>query len=192
MFEASSRSEVMENKIGWAVYISCVLSMAVLFLVIAIDSFSETLFDGDTQMKKTQSIDLTVGELAHDLKNFVHVVSVHTNKIRGLTDDVRIIRRSDQIMSMCKKTADLAANFVAQTKGNYIRKQQLDLSHEVKNCINLLQDVLPGNVDCLVSTDHDLPLILGDAAQIYRLIMNLAINALDAMTDGGEILFFTS
>jgi signal transduction histidine kinase len=166
--------------------------MAAMFLVIIIDSFTGTKFSGDTQITKVRSTDLTVKELAHDLKNFVHVVSAHTNKIKGFTDDERIIRRSDLIISMCQKTSALVANFVALTKDNNIHQRQLDLSREVENCVTLLQDVLPDNVDCMVSTGRDLPLILGDTAQICRLITNLTINAVDAMPDGGEIKIETA
>jgi len=141
--------------------------------------------------RKMESVGLMAGGVAHDFKNFIHVVAANADLIKKTTDNEKNIRRSEQILQICYRTSDLVDNIMTLAKTNQIERRYMELNKEIEKDVALLEATIPDNIELEISFPSDLLPILGDPAQIYQTLTNLVNNATDATADGGLITIAT-
>lgn len=145
------------------------------------------------QLFEAQKID-TIGHLtggvAHDFNNLLMAVlgSLELLKKRLSGEDARALRLLDNAVQGAERGAALTQRLLAFARRQELRPQSVDLSGLVQGMLDLLERALGPGVRIEVSIPDGLPPVQVDANQLEMVILNLAVNARDAMPDGGSLL----
>jgi two-component system, cell cycle sensor histidine kinase and response regulator CckA len=140
-----------------------------------------------THDRKMESIGLMAGGVAHDFRNFIHVIAANANLIKDSTSDPVTLRRASQIVEMCFKASDIVENMMDLVRTDEHPKNHIDLNDEVERNVGLLKGAMPKGILLKTNFEAEKPGIAGDAAQVCRIIANLVNNAREALGQDGSI-----
>ncbi len=143
------------------------------------------------QIIQTQKLD-AVGQLAagmaHDFNNLLTVIEGQSSRLSalpGLPPDV--LHSVEEIFGASERAALLIRKMLAFAQKEILQKQQLDLAVVINKLQPMLRSLLPEDVELEIATDVQVPAVAADASSLEQVILNLAINARDAMPDGGRL-----
>lgn len=142
--------------------------------------------------EKMEAIGQLAGGIAHDFNNQLTGIIGYADLIREeVQDNEMLCRYSDNILRTVKRASDLTAQLLAfARKGKY-----LSVSIDIHSIITEVVSLLSHSIDKKIKVKQNLhakpPVTIGDPTQIQNALLNLAINASDAMPDGGELIFAT-
>jgi len=153
----------------------------------------ETLRARDEQLRqamKMEAIGRLAGGIAHDFSN---VLTVITGACERLQDDIPADLTSaatdvDTILNNCWRAASLTRQLLAFSRRQTLSPQALNLGQLVGNSGRLLMPLIGEHIELRMEIAPDLHPIEADPVQIEQVLLNLAINARDAMPDGGSLL----
>lgn len=144
------------------------------------------------QTQKTEAIGLLAGGIAHDFNNILAIISGAANLLNHqIEKDSPLKKYADHILLGTQKASHLAGrllDFSRQQEGSRVR---IDVNRVLHGFINLLRGLIPENIElnCHVATE-ELP-ILAESSQIEQVVLNLLVNARDAMPQGGRLTLET-
>jgi signal transduction histidine kinase/DNA-binding response OmpR family regulator len=140
------------------------------------------------QAQKMETIGQLTGGVAHDFNNLLMAVMGNLDLLRKrLPDDPRLHRLVDGALQGAERGASLTQRLLAFARQQDLRAVPVDLSALVQGMGNLLERSLGPRVALQLDLPEGLPPARIDANQLELAILNLAINARDAMPDGGSI-----
>ena len=140
------------------------------------------------QAQKMETIGQLTGGVAHDFNNLLMAVMGNLDLLRKrLPDDPRLRRLVDGALQGAERGASLTQRLLAFARQQDLRAVPVDLRALVQGMVNLLERSLGPRVVLHVDIPEVLPPASIDANQLELAILNLAINARDAMPDGGSI-----
>ena len=144
------------------------------------------------QAQKMETIGQLTGGVAHDFNNILAVILGNFELIKDLTEKGDIEELTEAGISAARKGADLTRNMLS-----FARKSRLEL--EVFNLNDMVRDVqkwsatgVPENINLNVSLSEDLYLVEADPSLAQTALLNLILNARDAMPDGGALTVETA
>jgi PAS domain S-box-containing protein len=134
--------------------------------------------------QKLESIGLLAGGVAHDFNNLL--MGILGNASLAL-DSLQNAEKTGELLRDVMRASERAANLTKQLlayagKGRFIIKP-VDLSSLIQELVPLIQSSIPRKVRLSLGLDHDLPAIQGDKTQLEQIVMNLIINAGEAIQD---------
>ncbi|WP_323844628.1 PAS domain S-box protein [Microbulbifer magnicolonia] len=144
------------------------------------------------QAQKMQAIGELAGGIAHDFNNMIHGISGYAEVIQQLTTDPRISEYTTHILTTAHHAAELTRQLLTfARKGNY---QLCDCNtHElIRDVCAMLERTIDRRIRVEQRLDASRPHVKGDAAQLKSALLNIGINAKDAMPNGGTLRFATS
>ncbi len=151
------------------------------------------LEDQFRQVQKMEAIGQLAGGVAHDFNNLLSVMLMQTemaNLSADLPEDVRI--RLQEIRS----TVDIASNLTRQlllfSRRQVMQPQDLDLNEVVTNLTKMLRRIIGDHVQLLLNLHPGQLITFADAGMLDQVLMNLTVNARDAMPQGGCIIIETT
>ncbi len=144
------------------------------------------------QAQKMEAIGQLAGGIAHDFNNLLMAISANAEIGLISTNLSDIKGRLKDIESASARAAALTNKLLTFSRNQPLQKKPLDLNHLVQNFLRLLERVLPASITLRFSPQIGLPPIAGDKSQLEQVLMNLCVNARDAMPDGGTINISTS
>ncbi len=144
------------------------------------------------QAQKMEALGLLAGGVAHDFNNLLQVVSGHIeltlHKLSGNTPVSEQLRNaSDAVM----RAARLVRQLLIFSRHQDLTRENLDLGHCVQELLKMLRRYIGEHVGILFKPDGSDTRFVGSAVQMEQMIMNLCINARDAMPEGGVITLET-
>jgi signal transduction histidine kinase/CheY-like chemotaxis protein len=137
--------------------------------------------------QRHEAMGTLAGGLAHDLNNILTpIIMVAGLRLETVTDpDDR------EMMELVKASAQRGANIIAQllTYSRGLQGEYLPVSvqHLIKEITALARETFPRNITVIADVDTDLWTVVSDATQVHQILMNLCVNARDAMPEGGEL-----
>jgi nitrogen-specific signal transduction histidine kinase len=139
------------------------------------------------QAQKMEAVGLLAGGVAHDFNNLLLVILFYAEFLRDRLDETDP-RRSDvvEILRAVERAQALTGQLLAFSRRQPIKPRVVDLCEIVIGIRNLLQRTFPASCEVVAITPEGIAPVLADAGQIEQLLMNLAVNARDAMPDGGR------
>jgi signal transduction histidine kinase len=145
------------------------------------------------ESQKLESLGVLAGGIAHDFNNLLTTILGNASLVRyELTETSPVQQYLEQIESSSRRAADLCRQLLAYAgKGRFVI-EQLDLSELVRDTTELLQLSISKSAILRFDLASRLPAVQADATQVRQVIMNLVMNASDAIGDGdGSILLRT-
>jgi PAS domain S-box-containing protein len=147
-----------------------------------------TLQDQLLQSQKMKAIGTLAGGIAHDFNNSLQAILGYTQILifeKEETDpDLKLLR---QIEKSAKRSSELTKQLLTFSRKMESRLRPLDLNQEVKQLEQMLERTIPKMIAIETQLSDNLKIINGDPVQIEQIIMNICINARDAMPDGGKL-----
>ncbi|WP_380051995.1 ATP-binding protein [Falsihalocynthiibacter sp. SS001] len=140
------------------------------------------------QSQKMQAIGQLAGGIAHDFNNLLTAISGHCDLLL-LRHDHGDAGFADlmQINQNANRAASLVGQLLAFSRKQNLSPETIDLGDTLSELAHLLNRLVGEKVVLTVTHDPDLPMIRADKRQLEQVIMNLVVNARDAMPQGGEI-----
>jgi PAS domain S-box-containing protein len=137
------------------------------------------------QTQKLESLGVLAGGIAHDFNNLLTGIMGNASIVLDDLHSSSPMRNNlEAVVNASERAAALTRQLLAYAgKGRFVL-EQLHLSDLVQEITNLVQASIPRNVQLRLELQDELPCIEGDAAQIQQLIMNLVINAAEAVEEG--------
>jgi len=145
------------------------------------------------QALKMEAVGMLAGGVAHDFNNILQVALGYSELIlgdEGLPKRYRADLR--KIHESARRGADLVQRLLTFSRKTEIKTQPLNLNRRITELRKMLERTIPKMIDIRLSLGEDLATINADPTQIDQVLMNLAVNARDAMGDGGKLTIETA
>ena len=137
--------------------------------------------------QRLESIGTLAGGIAHDLNNVLSPILMAVEMIQQTDPDPKTARWTSMIRENAQRGADMIKQVLTFARGAGGERIPTQTRHLLKDMIETLKDLLPKNVSVKFDIERELWPILADPNQIYQALMNLVINARDAMSSGGTL-----
>lgn len=140
------------------------------------------------QAQKMETVGQLTGGVAHDFNNLLTVIQ---GNLELLTSHIDSGSYSDKLLSTAlratERGADLTQHLLAFSRRQSLNPEPVDIKTRLSNAAQLLRRTLPETISIVVTTAEDLPSAIIDPTQLDNAILNLVVNARDAMEGGGRI-----
>jgi nitrogen-specific signal transduction histidine kinase len=171
--------------------------MAVMFLDVTerrrAEEERQRLEEQLRQSQKMEAVGRLAGGIAHDFNNLLMVIMGHGELLRrGLPAEDPLLRKVQQVMGAAERAARLVRQLLAFSRKQVLEPQVLDLNALVSETARMLRPLLGEDVQVVTRLDPALGRVRVDPAQIDQVLMNLAVNARDAMPGGGTLVLETA
>ena len=141
---------------------------------------------------KMEAIGRLVGGVAHDFNNLLTGMVLCSELIlAGLEEDHRLRRFAEEIRKAGEQGAGLIQQLMAVARQRAVEPCLLSVNEVISDVRNLLSRLIGENIELVAELADDLGLVRMDPAQVQQIILNLVLNARDAMPDGGRITLNT-
>jgi len=142
------------------------------------------------QSQKMEAVGRLAGGVAHDFNNLLGIITACTELLRGRLDtDGR--EYLDNIREAAKRGASLTKQLLAFSRKQPVQVQILDLNDRLKEVAKLLRPLLGDNVDLSILPRSSSAIVEADPGYLDQIVVNLAVNARDAMPRGGRLVIET-
>jgi two-component system cell cycle sensor histidine kinase/response regulator CckA len=140
------------------------------------------------QAQKMEAVGQLAGGIAHDFNNLLTVILGHANlMVADMSDHEPLRESAEEIRDAGVRAAAMTAQLLAFSRRQVLAPALLDLNELVTNVERLLRRMIGEDVVLETALVPDLGWVLADAGQLEQVLMNLAVNARDAMPDGGSL-----
>jgi signal transduction histidine kinase/CheY-like chemotaxis protein len=158
--------------------------------------FEEKLRESDERLRQAQKMEAIgqlAGGIAHDFNNLVTVIGCSVGLLSDATEpgDPRLDDLG-QIKDAADRAAALTRQLLAFSRRQLLQPRPLDLNDVVREMEKMIRRVIGSHIAVHTTLDPKLGTVLADLGQMEQVLMNLAVNARDAMPSGGALMFATA
>lgn len=158
------------------------------FLVINTDITEKKRLEAQfLRVQRTESIGLLAGGVAHDINNVLLPILASTELLEPLSPSPAAREYLASIRSSAQHGADLVRQLLAFARGAVGQQTELALRPLLEDFVVFVKQAFPHSVTVTLESTEELWRVRGDATQLKQVLMNLCINARDAMPAGGRI-----
>ena len=145
------------------------------------------------QSRKMEAVGRLAGGIAHDFNNLLTIITGYTDLALS-RPGVPLELRTDieRVENAAGRAAALVRQLLAFSRKQVLQPKTLDLNAIVVNLDSLLRRLIDDNIEMVTRVQDDLGKVKADPAQIEQVIMNLVVNARDAMPNGGRLVLETT
>ena len=144
------------------------------------------------QTQRLESLGQLAGGIAHDFNNLLGVILLHVNLVLEDIADAGTRADLEQIRAATEQGARLTRQLLIFGRRQALHPEYLDLDSIVEDVHALLSRSLGEHVELIVRSEPALPAVRADRGQIEQILINLAVNARDAMPSGGTLTIETA
>jgi len=138
--------------------------------------------------QRLESIGTLASGIAHDLNNILAPIYMATEILRGEDLKPDSAAMVDVIQRSAQRGAEIVKQVLTFVRGKEGKKVPLNLVHLLKDICKVAQETFPKNIQTKLRSDADLSPVMADSTQLHQVLMNLCINARDAMPTGGNLI----
>jgi len=137
--------------------------------------------------QRMESIGTLAGGIAHDLNNVLSPLLTAIQLLELKSPDQESRRLLQILQTNIERGADMVKQVLTFARGVEGERIPIQPQHLVKEAAKILKETLPKSIEIRFSAPGDLWPVTGDATQLYQVLMNLCVNARDAMPEGGVL-----
>lgn len=144
------------------------------------------------QAQKLESVGLLAGGIAHDFNNMLTVINGYSElALRRVSREDPLRRDLDEIQRAGKRSAELTYQLLAFSRQQVLQPVVLNLNEMIADTIKMLHRLIGEDILLTTTLDPHVSDVLVDPGQLTQIVMNLAVNARDAMATGGQLTIET-
>ena len=150
----------------------------------------------ESQLLQTQKLDALgrlAGGISHDLNNLLAPILGYSELLsERLKHDEKLQGYAREIMLSVERARDLIRHLLAYSRKQTLEFRPLNINHVIQGFSSLLRRTIPEDIEIRTQLAPDIRPVMADITQLEQIIMNLGLNAADAMPDGGVLTLETS
>jgi len=160
-----------------------------LVLVSLLDvTTSRTLEETLRQSQKMEAVGRLAGGVAHDYNNMLNVITGYTElAIKRVAGDEKTGAYLRSVMDAANRSADLTRQLLAFSRKQVVQPRILDINATIRDEMNMLGKLITEDITLTFVPDPDIAPVLMDPVQVDQILVNLVVNARDAIGSGGTI-----
>jgi signal transduction histidine kinase/CheY-like chemotaxis protein len=139
------------------------------------------------QSQKMEAMGQLAGGIAHDLNNALTPILVGTQLLKDTADAAERNELIDMIAASANRGAAMVKHILAFARGTKSGGQQVPVPRLVKEMVKIIEDTFPKSILVNTKIEKELWTVSGDTTELYQVLLNLCVNARDAMVRGGEL-----
>ncbi len=143
------------------------------------------------QSQKMEAVGQLAGGVAHDFNNLLGVILGCAELISECADLIQVRKRAEEIQKAGQRAADLTRQLLAFSRKQMLEPKIIDLNAKVSKMTDMLARLVGEDVEIRTSLPANLGKVRADPSQIEQILMNLVVNAREAMPNGGNITIET-
>ena len=144
------------------------------------------------QAQKMESVGTLAGGIAHDFNNLLTVILSYSNSLaEDLKGESRQQRAAEQIHQAAERGAALTRQMLAFSRQQVFQLRVLNLNDIIRNLLTMLQRIIGEHIEIHTDLARQLKAVKADSGQLEQVLMNLSVNARDAMPHGGRLTLET-
>ena len=145
------------------------------------------------QSQKMEAVGQLAGGIAHDFNNLLTAITGYSElTLKRLEPDSTVWRNVEEIRKAGVRAASLTRQLLAFSRKQELQPKVLDINSVVSEMDKLLRRLIGENIELSAHLTPDLRMVMVDPSQIEQVLMNLVVNARDALPDGGKIRIETT
>jgi PAS domain S-box-containing protein len=154
------------------------------------------LRDRENQLRHAQKMEAVgrlAGGIAHDFNNLLTAITGYSDlALRALSENDPVCARLREIRKASESATVLTRQLLAFSRKQVLQLQLLDINQVVCETTSLLQRTIGEDIELIIEAGGNLGPVRGDRGQLEQVLVNLAVNARDAMPDGGKLIIETA
>ena len=144
------------------------------------------------QSQKMEAVGTLAGGIAHDFNNILQAIFGYTQiLLMGKEPSDSDYEKLEAIEKSAQRASDLTKRLLIFSRKVESKLRPVDLNNEIEQVSQMLERTIPKMINIELHLSGDINFINADPAQIEQIMMNLGVNARDAMSDGGSLIFET-
>jgi len=145
------------------------------------------------QAQKMEAVGVLAGGVAHDFNNLLNVINGYTElALEDMAQDSPVREDLEQVREAGRRAASLTSQLLSFSRKSILNPEILNLNEIIANISPMLRRLIGENIELLTIEKPGLGLINADPGQLQQIVMNLALNARDAMPEGGKLTIETA
>lgn len=145
------------------------------------------------QAQKMEAMGTLAGGVAHDFNNLLTVIIGNIQlALLSIKADNPVHNRLIEVEQAGNRASTLTRQLLAFSRHQRLERQIINLNETITDILKMLRRIIGEDIEVVVKTSQDLAHVFADPAQIEQVIMNLAVNARDAMPFGGKLFIETT
>ncbi len=137
--------------------------------------------------QRMESIGTLAGGIAHDLNNVLSPIMMAIEVLRMRFPDAESLHLLDILSTSAQRGADMVRQVLSFARGVEGRRMEVQIRHLVQDMEKTVRDTFLKSIEMRTMLPNDLWTVVGDPTQLYQVLMNLCVNARDAMPHGGRL-----
>ncbi len=151
------------------------------------------LYEQLLRAQKMEAVGTMAGGFAHDFNNILAGILGYAELMLMQVDEAHpLYQEADTIRASALRGADLARRILSVARVEEMTARPLDVNEAIETSLQLIRHGMPKNIDIVSRLADGLPSVNGDPGQIHQVILNLLVNARDAMPQGGTLTVETA
>jgi len=144
------------------------------------------------QAYKMESIGTLASGIAHDFNNLLAIINGYAELcLHGINDPGIVQKSFREIHRAAQRAGGLVRQILTFSRKTEVKFSPMDLNRLIRDLVPMLAETFPRNVTFTLDLDEKLPCLLADSSQMQQIILNLCVNARDAMPSGGNVTLST-
>jgi PAS domain S-box-containing protein len=145
------------------------------------------------QAQKLESIGRLAGGVAHDFNNLLTVINGYSEMGLGMVRDSGSLHDClAEIRKAGERAAGLTHQLLAFSRKQVVEPKAVDINEVILDSYKMLQRVVGEDIEMIMDLDREAGQVLADPGQLHQVLLNLVVNARDAMPSGGRLMLRTS
>jgi PAS domain S-box-containing protein len=143
------------------------------------------------QAQKMQAVGQLAGGVAHDFNNLLTVIGGHVEMMAAKVEDAELRERLGEVKQAADRAAQLTRQLLAFSRRQVLQSKVVNLNTVVQQLLGMLRRLIKESVELSFVPARDLGFVRIDPSQIEQVLVNLTVNAQDAMPNGGRLMIET-